>query len=57
MSQKKEAFIVYDVRRQNLVPGSPFPSREDAEAHADRHAAGQPEGLAPIYKVLTVRVS
>jgi hypothetical protein len=55
VSQK--AFIVYDVRRQNLVPGSPFPSREDAEAHADRHAAGQPEGLEPLYQVLPAQVS
>lgn len=53
----KEAFIVYDVRAQNLIPGSPFPSKEAAEEHADRHAEGQPEGLAPIYEILRVRVA
>jgi len=53
MSQ--EAFIVYDVRAKNLIPGSPFPSREAAEEHADRYAEGQPEGLAPIYQVLAVQ--
>lgn len=55
MSQ--EAFIVYDVRAKNLIPGSPFPSREAAEEHADRYAEGQPEGLAPIYQVLASRAS
>jgi hypothetical protein len=51
----KEAFIVYDVRAQNLISGSPFPSREAAEEHADRHAKGQPQGLAPAYEVLALR--
>lgn len=55
MSQ--EAFIVHDVRAKTLIPGSPFPSREAAEERADRHAENEPEGLAPIYEVLRVRVA
>jgi hypothetical protein len=51
----QEAFIVYDARAQNLVLGSPFPSKEAAEEHADRHAKGQPEGLVPVYEVFAVR--
>lgn len=53
----QQAFIVCDVRAQNLIPGSPFPSREAAKEHIDRHAKGQPESLAPVYEVFAVRVA
>jgi hypothetical protein len=42
---------------KRLVAGRPSPSKEAAEAGADRHVSGQPEGLAPLYQVLAVRAS
>jgi hypothetical protein len=49
-------FLVYDRGAKNLVPGSPFPSEEAAEAHVARLAADENRIDRPNHNLAVVEV-
>lgn len=51
-------YVIYNKKDRSLVPGSPFPSLADANAHITRHSKKQPSGnsAAPSYEVVAVSV-